>query len=324
MRHQIVVSTGYVLDRALFALPKDKRVAVERWLRGWDEARSIDEADYALVSYGKSGRTWLRTMLSQYLRVKFDLGEDAVLEFDNLQKLNADIPSVFFTHGNYVRNYLNDWTSRTPFYNKRVLLLVRDPRDIAISQYFQWKYRMKPHKKPLNFYPPHGAELSVYEFLKHQGGGLPAVLDFLEIWERELPKVEQSCVVRYEDMRQDTHAALTKIVSFLGVSGSDAEIDNAVRYAEFNNMKKLEENKQLRFVGQRMRPGDPNNPQSFKVRRAKVGGYRDYLEPDQIAEFDAMIDARGGDLFGYKAPKSDGRDQALTVDNAVDTLDHAS
>ena len=29
---------------------------------------------------------------------------------------------------------------------KKVVLLVRNPADVAVSQYYQWKYRMKPNK----------------------------------------------------------------------------------------------------------------------------------------------------------------------------------
>ena len=46
-------------------------------------------------------------------------------------------------------------------------------------------------------------------------------------------------------------------------------------------LKKLETKKAFR--GSRLIPGDKNNPDSFKVRRAKVGGYRDYFDDRQIA-----------------------------------------
>jgi len=39
----------------------------------------------------------------------------------------------------------------------------------------------------------------------------------------------------------------------------------------------------------RLRPGDPDNPDSFKTRRAKVGGYHDYFDAAQIAEIDAIV-----------------------------------
>jgi len=55
----------------------------------------------------------------------------------------------------------------------------------------------------------------------------------------------------------------------------------------------------MRGSGQRVRPGDGGNPDSFKVRRGKVGGYRDYFTPEQIRVIDAMVEDRLDPVFGY-------------------------
>ena len=47
-----------------------------------------------------------------------------------------------------------------------------------------------------------------------------------------------------------------------------------------------------------MKPGDKDNPQSFKVRKAKVGGYRDYFTDEQCAQLDVMV-AELDPIFGY-------------------------
>ena len=171
------------------------------------------------MSWGKSGRTWLRVMLSRFYQVAYGIPDGRMLEFDNLHRLDPRIPCLFFTHGNYLRDYTGNWTTKEEFYGKRILMLVRDPRDVAVSQYFQWKYRMRPVKKLLNDYPPHGAELSVFEFVMNAEAGLPKIIEFLEIWQRELPRVAGSLVVRYEDMRADPAAALRRVLAFLGTPG---------------------------------------------------------------------------------------------------------
>ena len=50
-----------------------------------------------------------------------------------------------------------------------------------------------------------------------------------------------------------------------------------------------------------MKPGDKANPDSFKVRRAKVGGWRDYFDDQQAARLDAMTEERLLPGFGYLA-----------------------
>jgi hypothetical protein len=291
----------YAAVGALFFLPTERKIAAERWLRGRWEFRRVRATDVVFMSYGKSGRTWLRVMMSRFFQTAYGIPDGQMLEFDNLKRLNPAIPSVFFTHGNYMRNYTGDWDTKKDFYDKRILMLTRDPRDVAVSQYFQWKYRMLPGKKLLNNYPPHGANVSIFDFVMNSGAGLPAVLDFFEIWQRELPRVRESVVVRYEDMRARPHEALKRAVAFLGTPGTDEQIADAVAFASLDNMRRLERGRALGFSGQRLVPGDRANPDSYKVRRAKIGGYRDYFDDEQVAAIDALVRVRPGPLFGYRA-----------------------
>jgi hypothetical protein len=141
-----------------FFLPYPRRKAIDRWWRGREEHHKLHRADWLLISWGKSGRTWLRVMLSRFYQVHFGLEANRLLGFDNLHAMNRGIPKVFFTHGNYLRNYTgHGYDIKADFLGKKIVLLVRDPRDVAVSQYFQWKYRMRPGKKRLNDYPLHGA-----------------------------------------------------------------------------------------------------------------------------------------------------------------------
>jgi hypothetical protein len=293
--------TRYGIIGGLFFLPGAKRRKVERWLRGREEYVKTNAADRLLVSFGKSGRTWLRVMLSRFYQQAHGVPDRVMLEYDNLKRLNPAIPSVFFTHGNYLRDYTGHWDDRSDFYGTKVLFLARDPRDIAVSQYFHWKFRMHPGKKLINGYPPDGTEIELFDFLVNADAGLPAILDFYEIWERELPHLEGPLVVRYEDMRAATEDALARVLDFFGTPGTEAQVADAVSFAAYDNMKRLEESESLGFSGQRMVPKDRANPSSYKVRRAKVGGWRDYFDDQQVARIDAMVEARGVPLFGYAA-----------------------
>jgi hypothetical protein len=290
----------------LFFLSRKKRINVDRWLRGREEHRKLEVADYVLMSWGKSGRTWLRVMMSRYYQGKFGIPDRHMLDFDNYHRMNAAIPRIFFTHGNYLRNYTGDWNTKADFYSKKIIMLVRDPRDVAVSQFFQWKYRMKRNKKALNWYPPHGADISLFDFVMNDDAGLPCIIDFFNVWARELPRVRGSLVMRYEDMRRDPAAALRRIFDFIGTPGTEAEIQDAVEFASYENMKQLEEKNAFRSSGTRLVPGNRSNPDSYKVRRAKVGGYRDYFDDDQLARIDALFETRMTPVFGYKGASSTG------------------
>ncbi|MGD8977810.1 MAG: sulfotransferase domain-containing protein [Gammaproteobacteria bacterium] len=291
---------------AVFFLPYEKRRKIERWIRGRWESNKIAEADWILASWGKSGRTWLRVMLSRYYQVRFDLPEGMLIGFDNMHKRNPGAPRVFFTHGNYLKDYTGHTEDKRDFYGKKIVLLVRDPRDVAVSQFFQWKYRMRPRKKRLNDYPEHGADISMYDFMMHREQGMPRIVEYFNGWADDIERLPDMLIVRYEDMKARTAETLKRIVEFTGTPGTDDQIQTAVDYAAYENMKKLEEKRAFRLSGGRMKPGDASNPDSFKVRRAKVGGYRDYYTDEQIAAIDGYMTEQLSPRFGYAAePLSD-------------------
>jgi len=92
----------------------------------------------------------------------------------------------------------------------------------------------------------------------------------------------------------------------LGAAFTEEEIDDAV---EQNTVENLREKERTNFYqNKRLAPRDPNDPDSYKVRRAKVGGYRDYFEPAQIVAMEAYVAARLSPAFGYNVAYDTGED----------------
>ena len=281
--------------------PLQEILAAERRMRGKDQIDTLRQADIVIVSFGKSGRTWLRVMLSHLFRVMYRLPENAVMGFDNFHNINAAVPKVFFTHDNYIKDFTGEFDSKKSFYGKRVVLLARDPRDVAVSQFFQWKFRIKPAKLEINNYPPRDADISLYDFVTgdNGGGSIQAVSDFLNLWAREAGNIDNLHVLRYEDLRATPDIELRRLLDFMQVDASDADVDAAVAYSSYENMKKMEGSSQFRLSGDRLKPGDKGNPDSFKVRRAKVGGYRDYFDDDRVAAIDQQLASTLDPVFKY-------------------------
>lgn len=286
-----------ILEHAGRLLPDAKRYSTERRLRGWLERQRLDKADYVIVSFGKSGRTWLRVMVSRLYQRKFGL-KDELIEFSNFSRANAAIPRILFTHDNYLRDFTGDGGGKAAFAGKRVMLLVRHPADITMSQYFQWKHRMRPHKILLNQYPPSDDSVTPYQFMMGPSG-LPKVNQWLNEWATGLDALVSTLVVRYEDMRGDTHAELRRIADFMLMNATDAEVADAVEWAAFENMKQREAD--AASSSGRLRAGNVENPDSFKTRRAKVGGYQDYFDDTEVAAIDDVIDKTLDARFGYGA-----------------------
>lgn len=292
--------TRFLVLGLLFFLPKEKKIRIDRWLRGKEEYRKLKLADGVIVSFGKSGRTWLRVMLSRFYQVKYGIGERHLIGFDNLHKKNRAIPKLFFTHDNYLKDYTGNRDSKADFYDKKVVLLVRNPLDVAVSQFFQWKYRMRPGKKALNQYPEHGSDIEIYDFLMDPDAGLTKIIDYLNLWASEAGKIKDLLIVRYEDMRSNTGEVLEKIVTFLGTPGDQDQIQEAVRFASVENMRNMETKRTFWLSGSRMVAKDKSNPNSYKVRKAKVGGYRDYFDDQQIQTLNQLVADRLDSIFGYE------------------------
>ena len=142
----------------------------------------------------------------------------------------------------------------------------------------------------------------MWDFVRHSDIGLPSLIDFLNTWERNVRNLERSLVLRYEDLRAEPAKILKQVADLMGEAFSDQEIDEAVSFASFENLRRLETKGFFRQGGLTLR--NPKDPDSFKVRRGKVGGYRDYFTPEQIAELEALMSSRLSPSLGYTPANS--------------------
>jgi hypothetical protein len=190
--------------------------------------------------------------------------------------------------------------------HKPVVLLARNPADIAVSWYFQFTRRQSRHKQELinNFieHPIDRNDIEMWEFVRHSDIGLPFLIEFLNTWEQRLAGLEKGLLIHYEDLRTQPAEVLEKVTRLMGDSFSDEQIRAAVEFGSFDNLRKLESEGFFRQGGLTLR--NPKDPESFKVRRAKVGGFRDYFTPEQVAEIEALMQERLSPTLGYTVPES--------------------
>ena len=188
-----------------------------------------------------------------------------------------------------------------PFRDKKVLLLVRDPRDVVVSMYFHVAKRSRAEARARQRLPEDMLrDLPIFDFiLGAKYSRLPRHVAFLNRWMKRIRAHPRSLVVRYEDMHADPARVLRRVMEFIGGDVTERQIDGAVAFASFENLRARE--RQGFFRGGRLRAADPDDPDSYKVRRGKVGGYRDYLTPDQVARVDAFVASRLNPFYGYAA-----------------------
>jgi hypothetical protein len=133
----------------------------------------------------------------------------------------------------------------------------------------------------------------------HEHQGVSRVVKFLNGWARELDNFDNILVVRYEDLRTNPEEQLARIMEFLDEDVSIDAVKGAVEFASVENMRKMESQNYFWRSGSRVQARDTSNPDSYKVRKAKVGGYRDYFDDEQIANIDAIVNENLLPVFGY-------------------------
>jgi hypothetical protein len=258
-------------------------------------ARELSGGDAIILSIPKSGRTWLRAFLCAYFCRRFGL------EF-TLRPGRYDLPEfprVVFSHDLFEHRTKGDrWDRvrgkylipRRELKRAKIILLARDPRDCFVSLYLQLT-RRDPNA------PVKLRRKTVGEMLRDQKFGMRAIIRTMNAWLNEFSERDDFTLVRYEALRASPAEHFRDLLAVLGEPSPDVNIlQEALEFSRFENMQKLEA--AGAFDSNILHPGDVRDPESFKVRRGKVGGYREYLsfEDQKYAADELMkLDPR----FGY-------------------------
>jgi hypothetical protein len=268
-----------------------------RWTRRNFSSRATELSGGAaiIVSVPKSGRTWLRAFLCAYFCKRF--GIEFTLRPERY--FQPGIPRLIFSHDLFEHRTKGDlWdrlrgkylVPRRELSRAKIILLARDPRDCFVSLYLQIT-RRDPHAS---------AELrqkNVSQMLRDRSFGVRAIVSTMNDWIEEFSGRDNFTLIRYEALRASPAEHFRDLLTMLGESTPDMTMfQDALEFSRFENMQKLEA--AGAFDSKILHPGDVRDPESFKVRRGKVGGYREYLSvEDQKYAADALanLDVR----FGY-------------------------
>jgi hypothetical protein len=212
-----------------------------------------------LVSFPKSGRTWLRVMLDK-LALPVNATHDTsahreARHFLNMRPCGPEIlnaPAIIFLH--------------------------RDPRDTAVSGYFQVAKR-------LNGYPG-----SIAEFIRDPRHGIEKIVRFNLSWMNLQLPANRLLRVGYEELQADCVAQMRTIAEFMSEPRSTEAIKAAVDECSFENMQRQEREGSLgKDWGEALTPKNPDDVDTFKVRRGKIAGYVDYFDAADIAYCDEIL-----------------------------------
>src|SRR5215472_199550 len=90
------------------------------------DAAWLHDADAVIVSYPKSGRTFVRAMLARLYQRRFGIDERRLLDFPMLRRAPQGVPRVLFTHAPDAMERPDGFSlARSGYGSRKLILLVR-------------------------------------------------------------------------------------------------------------------------------------------------------------------------------------------------------
>jgi len=229
-----------------------------------------------ICSHPKSGRTWMRFALARYLTQVYDIDVDVSLQtmwtilpnYDGGNRVKgrdlrayeyndrADVPLVLSSHLSFDRELFED---------SPVAFIIRSPYDVTVSNYFQ------KSKVERTF---HG---TMPEFVRDTDVGIQNNIRYWNTWSEQLLS-NGDLTLSYEALRASPVEGFRQMAVHLGLKDDPEAAAEAIRYASIDNMRKIELAEGIINLDY-----DQSDPDALRVRRAKVGGYEDYLGADDVA-----------------------------------------
>ncbi len=211
--------------------------------------------DTFIVSYPKSGNTWMRFLLANYMKT-----DNKTIDFINVINYIPEYAKhkealVNVPRPRYIKSH-NTFTTKFP----KVLYIIRDPKDAYVSYYHYLLKRLPAGTTFKNFlrienYRPSNWYQHVTDWEKH-----PNIL-----------------IVKYEDLKSDTFAEMSKILNFLNFKVDDSKLQKAINEASFENMKVIEKEKGRPYVNE-----EEKKKSTDFMRKGTIGDWKNYFDDDDL------------------------------------------
>ena len=206
-----------IIKKRLALLQKSNKPLVK-------ESYIPDSNDTFLVSYPKSGNTWVRFLIGNYLSGNQCNFTNSHLIVPDIHYNPNDIskiekPRVIKSHHHFCSQY------------PRIIYLVRDGRDVAVSYYYHY---LKYEKNP---------QLSFKEYVeKFNVGAVGFGLwsDHVKSWIDNRDLIDRDLLIKYEDIQENPFESLKRIIKFIGLPVDEEKIRSAVEASRFDKMQTLE------------------------------------------------------------------------------------
>ena len=267
-----------------------------------------------IASYPKSGNTWLRIFLANYLfggkeplpinsvgklgyadgdAQHYDRANEAPYDRSDprqtvalrdkfLRNISATGPKVALIKTHNYNNKIDDTALIPAPLTRGALYVVRHPGDVAVS--FASHYGLSIDDAIERIREPQAVV----------GGSKTTALQFTSDWSTHVnswagAKKHNVHVVRYEDMYSTPQETFGTALKHLGVAVDAQKIEYAIKHASFDELRKQENTDGF---------SENTTHQPHFFRKGKAGGWRDTLSESQISNL-RKTHGKAMRTFGY-------------------------
>jgi hypothetical protein len=233
--------------------------------------------DVFLTSYPRSGNTWMRFLVGNLVH------ENEPVTFLNLERL---LPDMYIHSDRDMRSMKHPRVIKShecfdPRY-KRIVYIVRDPRDVAVSNYhWELKKGSFPDGFPMQDFVPRWMASTYWPRLGNWG-------DHVTSWLSTRRHDPGFVMIRYEDLIAHTQRELAKVARLLQLDPTPERIGRAVELSSADRMRQLEKKEGGKWLQTKYTRQD-----APFVRKAASGGWRSVLPNESVA----LIESTWGSLM---------------------------
>jgi hypothetical protein len=239
------------------------RQAMDRGVTSFDD-------DVWLVSYPKSGNTWTRFLIANLI------ANGETVDWTNIERR---VPDIYINADPALKRiprprYMKSHEPYRPSY-RRVVLIVRDPRDVAVS-YYHYFQKMKRLESGDSI------DAFVAEFVAGRTDKYGSWGENVGSWLGARRGTPDFMIVRYEDLLEDAETELRRIAEMLRLSASNGQIQHAIENGRADRMREMEKSQQSQHKNLKT-----SRPDIAFVRAARSGQWQQELPAGAIQSIES-------------------------------------